>query len=299
MLSTLAVTFSRKPKYRTFLTVLQNDFHELRFHRVVEIGRCPKCCFLRWKCLSATSPQEREAWQRLAAAHQSITLAQKKTYAVDRARAASDYPASELYMAFDGGSGHNFWLPHLAAKDMEGPSKMMDKIHTSPFKIQNGLIHGDTRSHVIISPPSIRVTASHTCESILIAINTAYEEHGNLPPKVSVNFDNAHINHNMLVLGLLSMYVLLGVFDLARLRFEIENHAHDIYDAYQAIHSRAIEGSTFFFLEEMIDIIKRSHLASNRFRNAAAATGSTDSTASPLAPSKECEGSGKWQDNIL
>jgi hypothetical protein len=31
-------------------------------------------------------------------------------------------------MAFDGGSGFNFWLPHLAAKDVEGPSKMLDKI---------------------------------------------------------------------------------------------------------------------------------------------------------------------------
>ena len=163
VLSTLPVIFSKKPEYRTFLKVLRNDFDELCFHRVVEIGRCPKCCFLRWKCLSATSPEEREAWQRLAAAHQSITLAQKKTYAVDRARAASDYPASELYIAFDGGSGFNFWLPHLAAKDMEGPNKNMDKIHTSPFKFQNGLIHGDTRSHVIVSPPSVSVTASVCC----------------------------------------------------------------------------------------------------------------------------------------
>lgn len=299
--SALAVTFSKKPKYRTFLDTLRQEFEELRFHRVVEIGRCPKCCFLRWKCLSASSPAEREAWQRLAAAHQSITLAQKKTYAVDRARAASDYPASELYMAFDGGSGYNFWLPHLAAKDVEGPSKMMDKVHTSPFKIQNGLIHGDTRSHVIISPPSAKATASHTCESILIAVNTAYEEHGNLPPKASVNLDNASVNHNMLVLGLMSMYVLLGVFDLARVRFEIENHAHDIYDAFQAIHSKAIDAATFFFLEEMIDIIKRSHLCSNRFRDARvpeAASSSTGSSASPRstaassstgssAPSKE------------
>jgi hypothetical protein len=128
--SALKVVCSMKPAYQR---VLQKEFPELRFHHVVEIGRRPKCCFLRWKCFSASSPESREAWQRLAAAHQGIQLAQKKTYAVDRARAASDYPASELYMAFDGGSGFNFWLPHLAAKDVEGPSKMLDKIHTSPF----------------------------------------------------------------------------------------------------------------------------------------------------------------------
>jgi hypothetical protein len=80
----------------------------------------------------------------------------------------------------------------------------------------------------------------------LIAINTAYEEHGNLPLVASVNLDNASVNHNMLVFGLMAMYVLLGVFHVTRVRFELENHAHDIYDAFQAIHSKAIDAATFF-----------------------------------------------------
>ena len=60
--------------------VLQNpDFAKYVFHRVVDIGRCPKCCFLRYKCMSATSgTTERAEWQRLAAAHQSLQLQQKQ-----------------------------------------------------------------------------------------------------------------------------------------------------------------------------------------------------------------------------
>jgi tryptophan 2,3-dioxygenase len=41
--------------------------------------------------------------------------------------------------------------------------------------------------------------------------------------------------------------------DEARVRFELENHAHDLYDAFQAI--------TFFHLDEMIRIIQGAHHA--------------------------------------
>ena len=145
-----APIFSKKPKYRTFLDALrQPRFKDLAFHRAVKIGRCPKCCLLQYKCRSAKGPAERQTWQRLAAAHQTLQLAQKQVYSEDRARAAKDFPKSELYLGFDGGSGHEFWLPHLSANDTEGPDKTADNVHTPGFKIMNGLVHGDTRSHII------------------------------------------------------------------------------------------------------------------------------------------------------
>ena len=44
-----------------------------------------------------------------------------------------------------------------------------------------------------------------------------------------------------------------------------ENHAHDVYDAFHAIHKTAIKKSTFFLLDEMRNIIRASHAASLRF----------------------------------
>ena len=132
--------FTKKPQYKTFIWLLGDpDFAKLKFHRVVRIGRCPKCCLLRWHCLSATSPAQPEAWQRVASAHQTLQLEQKKVYAVDRAKAAQDFPQTELYMGFDGGSGFEFWLPHLSANDMEGPNKAADNVHCPLFKIMNGM----------------------------------------------------------------------------------------------------------------------------------------------------------------
>lgn len=59
-------------------------------------------------------------------------------YTADRSRAALDFPKTELYLAFDGGSGYDFWLPHLSSHDIEGPNKVIDKHHTSPMKVMNG-----------------------------------------------------------------------------------------------------------------------------------------------------------------
>jgi len=61
-----------------------------------------------------------------------------QVYVRDRAQAARDYPLTEIYVAFDGGSGHDFWLPHLSAYDTEVPSKVIEKVHTQPFKVMNG-----------------------------------------------------------------------------------------------------------------------------------------------------------------
>ena len=84
--------------------------------------------------------------------------------------------------------------------------------------IRTGLVHGDLRSHVILSPPCIVAGANHVCECIALAINVAYEDHGDLPRKASVQLDNASTNHNMLVFGFVSLYVMFGFFDTFRVR---------------------------------------------------------------------------------
>ena len=154
----------KKPKYRTFLDVLrQPEFENVRFHRVVNIGRCAKCAFYNWKLL-VVGAENREIWERLAAKHQWLQLAQKKAYAVDRAQAANTFPSrdGELYIGIDGGSGFEVHLPHLSPFAVEGPNKAVEKHHTLPFKVMNGLVHGDTRSHVLLSPGSI-VAAFRGC----------------------------------------------------------------------------------------------------------------------------------------
>ena len=83
--------------------------------------------------------------------------------------------------AMDGGSGFEFVLPHLSASDREGPSKAIAGHATVPMKVMNGLVHGDNKSHVIISPGVVGTTAKLTCDCLGIMINTAFEEHGMLP----------------------------------------------------------------------------------------------------------------------
>lgn len=252
--------FSRPPNYKTFLKVMRRpEFNKVKFHRVVSMARCPKCCLLRWKCMSVP-PEQRSYWQRLAAAHQCLQLAQKRVYAADRAVAASDFPASEVYMAMDGGSGAEFVLPHMAAHDTELPSKALATFHTLPMKVLNALVHGDQRSHVILSPGCIVAGANHLCECVAIVLNTVFKEHGDIPRKITLQMDNASTNHNMLILAFMGLYVarglvvkqvrtancllqaqipcscqvLFGVVSEARVRFELENHAHDLYDAFHA-----------------------------------------------------------------
>ena len=167
----------------------------------------------------------------------------------------------------------------------------------------NDLVHGDSRSHAILSPWPVVAGANHVCESIAIAINTALADHGNLPRTASVQLDNASVNHNSLVLGFLALYVLFGVFDWARLRFELENHAHDIYDAFQAIHKKGVAKSTYFTLEEMVAIIKASHSADLRFGGVGGAkyeasmgsTGSSEASMEKPLMGKEVTVSNLWE----
>ena len=147
----------------------------------------------------------------------------------------------------------------MSASDVEGPSKAIDGFSTVPMKVFNGLVHGDRRSHVILSPGVIGATASHTCECLTIMINTVYAEHGNLPPTLSVQFDGASNNKCIAVLAYLGLYVLEGVFSSIRVRCLLENHAHDVYDAFQAVHAGRVRHSTFFCLDELRSIIRGAH----------------------------------------
>jgi len=252
----------KRPRYKLFLRILRSpDFglNKVVFHRVVEMGRCALCSLLAHKCRSAKDPAAREQWQRLACRHQWLQRAQKTVYAVDRAKAAADFPTRTLYFAMDGGGGHDFVLPHLAGADIEGPSKAVANMSTTPAKVMNAIIHGDSRSHVILSPGCIVAGANHTCESISIVLSTFFEDHKDVPPEVVLQMDNASPNHNILVFAFAGLYVLEQVCETFKIRFEMANHAHDIYDAFMAIHGRRVHRSTFFSWDELVGIIKAAH----------------------------------------
>lgn len=98
------------------------------------------------------------------------------------------------------------------------------------LKVMNAVIHGDHRSRVILSPGLILAGASHVCESMAIMINTVFEEHHDVPPEIALQLDNAAPNHNNCVLAFAGLYCLEGVTEKFRVRFELENHAHEIND---------------------------------------------------------------------
>ena len=162
----------------------------------------------------------------------------------------------------DCGSGHDFVLPHLSPADREGPNKLLDNVSTVPMKVCNGIVHGDRRSHVILSPGVVGATASHTIECMLVMINDVLEVHNVMPEEFTLQCDGAATNKNVLVLTFLASLVMEGVFRQARLRMELEHHAHDVYDAYQAIHARMARRNTFFYLDEMINLIIAAHSSS-------------------------------------
>ena len=251
--------FLSEPKYSLFRSVIVSpEFKSIVFHRVVDIGRCPKCEYFKWK-MASVAVSLRGVWQDAFAKHHLLQIQQKRCYAADRARAAQDFPRTELYLGMDCGSGNEFVLPHLSAADREGPNKAIDGFATVPLKVCNGLIHGDRRSHVILSPGVVGATANHTCECLLIMINGCFIAHKVLPRILSLQFDGASTNKCMLVLAFMALYVLEGVFDMARARCEMENHAHDLYDSYHAIHAVQVRDSSFWHFEELRVLIKAAH----------------------------------------
>ena len=217
----------------------------------------------RYMCLSCDETAKAR-WQSLFAEHQFLQRAQKREYATARVHVAMNYPSREAYLAMDGGSGFDFVLPHLSAADSEGPSKALAGSHTVPFKVMNGLVHGDARSHVILSPGVIRAGASYVCECLLIMLNSILEEHGDIPPLLSLQLDNSPVNHNILLLAFCGLFVLEQVTVEARVRFELPNHAHDVYDAFHAIHARRIARTTFYSLSELDELILKAHESSRQ-----------------------------------
>ena len=117
-----------------------------------------------------------------------------------------------------------------------GPAISLLRFQAVRMKLLNGLVHGHTRGHVILSPGVIGATANHTCESIGNMVNTAFEN-THFPSLLSVQFDGASTSKCSLVLAYMGVYVMEGVFTTARAWCELENHADDVYDAYQAIHT--------------------------------------------------------------
>ena len=63
----------------------------------------------------------------------------------------------------------------------------------------------------------------------------------------------------MLTLAFMALYVLEGVFTTARARCEMENHAHDLYDAFHAVHAVKVRNTTFWFYDELRALIRSAH----------------------------------------
>ena len=93
--------FSKFPRYTEFRRCINKpDFEKVVFHRMVDIGRCPRCEYMEWKCASV--PIElRSIWQDALAKHQQLQIAQKRCYAAARAKAATEFPNVQLYTVHD------------------------------------------------------------------------------------------------------------------------------------------------------------------------------------------------------
>ena len=91
--------FRKKPNYQLFkaMMCLPEFRKKVVFHRIVDIGRCPKCMYFEWKC-SSVPLALRSIWQEALAKHHLIQIEQKRCYMADRAKAAAAFPHVELYM---------------------------------------------------------------------------------------------------------------------------------------------------------------------------------------------------------
>ena len=105
--------FSKSPRYAEFRRcVAMPDFAKVVFHRMVDIGRCPRCEYMEWKCASV--PFElRPVWQDALAKHHQLGIAQKRCYATARAKAAAEFPNIQLYMVPDVHDDHDDHDDHI------------------------------------------------------------------------------------------------------------------------------------------------------------------------------------------
>ena len=90
-------------------------------------------------------------------------------------------------------------------------------------------------------------------------VNTVYEEHNTVPKRLTAQGDNAATNNTRVVLGVLGVYGIEGVTEEGRLRMCMEDHAHDVYDAYHGIHVTRLSQETYFTIDEMEHVIIDAH----------------------------------------
>ena len=118
--------------------------------------------------------EHKAVWEKLAAQHQWLQLSQKHAYSRDRVRAANTFPSrdGELYFGIDGGSGFDCHLPHFSGYALEVPTKTLQNHHTLPFKLMNGLVHGDSRSHVLLSSGSVVAVPQlpNNCAYVIVVV---------------------------------------------------------------------------------------------------------------------------------
>ena len=257
----------KNPNYNLFRkTMLRPEFSVVRFHRIVDIGRCPKCKYMEYKIRSVPRAFKK-MWQDNFAKHHLQTLQQKAEYQRSRAQAAADYPHRELYLGIDCGSGHEFVLPHISSADVGATNKLLDGLSSVPMKVCNGLVHGDPNSYVILSPGVVGATTSHNIDCISLIVNHVFHRLGKLPPEFALQFDGAATNKSVLLFGWLADLCHEKVFRQCRARCEVEHHAHDLYDQFHSIHATSVKRSTYWSLEELIDIIKAAHTTSSDARS--------------------------------
>ena len=91
--------FNRPPRYQELRRLIAGpEFKTVVFHRMVDIGRCAKREYYKWKC--ATVPVDlRVIWQDALSQHHLLQIQQKRCNAADRVRAATDFLRSKLYLA--------------------------------------------------------------------------------------------------------------------------------------------------------------------------------------------------------
>ena len=103
-----------------------------------------------------------------------------------------------------------------------GPNKLLDNVSTVPMKVCNGIMHGNRRSHAILSPGVVGATASHTIECMLIMINEVLEVHGAMSEEYTLQCDGASTNKNVLVLTFWIYFVMQGVLWMPSKRSMLE-----------------------------------------------------------------------------
>ena len=84
----------------------------------------------------------------------------------------------------------------------------------NPLKVMNVLVHGDTRSHVVLCPPYITAGSNLVLECVMITLNQIYEDHGVMPKVLNVQLDNASVNKSAVMVGFAALLVFSGVLEV-------------------------------------------------------------------------------------